>query len=281
MNTTRRAVLLPAALLLATPLAWAGDAPDAVVVCYSGGTVSQHDASAAMGSMLRVVERLGHWKEHQFGSTFTVSPAECRKLLSGKKPAFAITSLGVYLDRRSSDHWVPLVQPTIAGRTSERYRVVVRKGSFADLGALKGHSLGGTLLEDRDFIARIVFAGSADPASFELRPSPLAIRTLRSLDRGELDAVLLNEQQFNSLDALGLQNPLDVIFTSEEIPLLGVVANSQVSTADEQTRFTKALESLCSDAEGKKLCDLFGVQSFVAVNPQVYDRVIRLWGQGG
>lgn len=281
MITTRLLALLPAALLLAVKLSWAGAAPDAVVVCYSGGTVSQADAGTAMASMLRVVERLGQWKEHQFSSTFTVNAAECRKLLSERKPTYAITSLGVYLDRRVADHWVPLVQPKIDGRTSERYRVVVRKGSFGDLGALKGHSLGGTVLDDRDFIARVVFAGSVDPASFDLRPSPLAIRTLRSLDRGELDAVLLNEQQFNSLDSLGLQSPLDVIFTSEEIPLIGVVANSKRSAAEEQTRFATALETMCSDAEGKKLCDLFGVQSFVRVNPQVFDRVIRLWGQGG
>lgn len=272
-------LLLPGVLLLVTESTWAG--PGTVVVCYSGGTVNQTDANAAMASMLRVVERLGQWKEREFSSSFTVDAAECRKLLSEKKPAFAITSLGVFLERRLSDHWVPLVQPKIGGRTTERYRVVVRKGAFADLTALKGHSLGGTLLDDRDFIARIVFAGHLDPTNFELRPSHLAIRTLRSLDRGELDAVLLNEQQFNGLAALGLQSPLDVIFTSEEIPLLGLVANSQLSTAEEQTRFTKALGGLCSDAEGKKLCDVFGVQSFLAVNPEVYDRVIRLWSQGG
>lgn len=256
-------------------------APAAVVVCYSGGSVNQADANAAMGSMLRVVERVGQWQKNQFTSTFTAKAEECSTLMAEEHPEFAIIPLGLYLDRRAANHWVPLVQPKIKGRTAERYRVVVRKGSYSSLDALKGHSLGGTVLGDPAFIARIVFAGKIDLAGFELKPSELAIRTLRSLDRGELDAVLLNEQQFDALDSLGLNNPLEVIFTSEEIPLLGVVANSEVSTPEEQVRFTKALASMCADAEGKKLCDLFGVESFLAVDPGVYERVSRLWDRGG
>lgn len=272
-------LLLLTALLPAGNLALAGSTIG-VLVCYSGGTVNQNDANAAMGSMLRVVERVGQWPKNRFASTFTANADECGKQLQ-EQPQFAITSLGLYLDRRAADHWVPLVQPRINGRTTERYRVVVRKGSFSDLTALKDRSLGGTTLDDRDFVARIVFAGKIALTDFDLRPSHLAIRMLRGLDSGELDAALLNQQQFTSLDSLNLKNPMDVIFTSEEIPMIGVVANTKVSTPEDRARFTQALESMCGDAEGKKLCDLFGVESFVAVNPHVYDGAIRLWERGG
>lgn len=271
-------LLLP--LLFVKQTAAAGEGAATVVVCYAGGSVSQADANAAMSSMLRVVERVGRWPQNRFSSAFTVSSVECRKLLDQKKPAFAITPLGVYLDRRAASHWVPLVQPKINGRTSERYRVVVRKGTFNQLAALKGHTLGGTVLDDAEFIKRIVFAGHPEVASFDLRSSNQAVRTLRTLDRGELDAVLLNEQQFDSLGALGLTNPIDAIFTSDDIPLIGVVADSRSSSVEERTRFAQALESMCSDAEGKKLCELFGVQAFLPVDPKVYDRVTQLWGRG-
>lgn len=279
MITRYSSVLGLAALLLAVPLTLTA-APASVVVCYAGGTVNQADANAAMGSMLRVVERVGQWEKNQFTSTFTVSSAECAKLLAEEHPQFAIMPLGLYLARRETEHWVPMVQPKIKGRTTERYRVVVRKGTFASLGALKGHLLGGTVLDDQAFISRIVFGGKIDLADFVLRPSQLAIRTLRSLDSGDLDGVLLNEQQFDGLAALGLQNPTEAIFTSEEIPLLGVVANGKRSTPEQQARFSRALQSMCTDPEGKKLCELFGVESFVAVEPRVYDRVTRLWGRG-
>lgn len=268
-----------AALLFFSGNAVVTAATTSLVVCYPGGTVSQSDADAAMSSMLRVIERVGQWPDRQFSNTFTAQPEECRKLLAEKKPAFAITSLGQYLALRASNSLVPLVQPKIDGRTSEHYRVVVRKGSFADLSALQGHSLGGSVLEEPEFVSRIVLGGAFDLARFDLKPSRQAIRALRSLDRGELDAVMLNEQQYSALGALHLKTPLDVIFTSEEIPMVGVAANDKITTADERSRFVKALESMCGDAEGKKLCDLFGVQAFVAVDPRVFDRVARLWAR--
>jgi hypothetical protein len=254
--------------------------PTAVVVCYPGGAVNQTDANSAMSAMLRVVERVGDWPQNQFDSTFTAKAAECRRLLSAKSPAFAITTLGLYLDLRVQENLVPLIQPRIKGRSSERYRVIARKGKFAGMEALKGHTLGGTVLEDLGFVARIVFAGHVDLNGFDLKPSTQAIRALRSLDRGELDALILNEQQYAGLASLQLQNPLEVIFTSDEIPLMGVVANTKTSTAEERTRFAKALEGMCSDTEGRKACDLFGVESFGAVDPRVFEPATKLWSQG-
>lgn len=268
---------LLAALLLPFAPVMAGD-PAPVVVCYPGGPVNERDADQAMDAMLRVVERVGQWPAQSFTSAFTAKAAECEKFMEEKKPAFAITSLGLYLQLRGQYELIPVVQPKIGGRTSERYRVVAQKGRFHGLAELKGKSLGGTVLDEPDFIGKIVFAGKYDLAKdFALQPSRQAIRALRSLDKGELDAVILNEQQFAGLGALGLSNPVEAVFTSEDIPLMGVVANAKLSTADDQARFAKALEGMCSDAEGKKLCDLFGVQSFVAVNPDVFDPMAKLW----
>jgi hypothetical protein len=37
---------------------------------------------------------------------------------------------------------------------------------------------------------------------------------------------------------------------------------------------------MCTDAEGKKLCDLFGVESFAAVDAAVFDPMVKLWTEG-
>lgn len=252
--------------------------PGVIVVCYPGGPVEETDANTAMGAMLRVVERVGEWKQNSLSSLFTAKAAECKKLLAEKKPKFSITSLGLYLELRSQHNLVPVVQPKIKGRSTERYRVVVQNGKFKSLDELKGKSLGGTVLEEPDFIGKIVFAGRYDvKTDFVPKPSKQAIRALRALDRGELDGVVLNEQQFGGLNSLQLDNPIEATFTSEEIPLMGVVANSTTSTADERARFAKALESMCADTEGKKLCDLFGVESFVSVDPAVFEPMVKLW----
>jgi len=252
-----------------------------IVVCYPGGPVNENDAKGAMDAMLRVVERVGQWQAKSLTSLFTSKVDQCKQLLADRNPSFAIVSLGQYLEQRARHNLIPLVQPKIKGRSSERYRVVVQKGKFNSLADLKGRSLGGTVLQEPEFIGKIVFAGAYDPRSFfTLKPSTQAIRALRSLDKGELDAVMLNEQQFSGLASLALQNPLEAVFTSEEIPLMGMAADSKSSTAEDRARLTKALEGMCTDVEGKKLCDLFGVEAFAAVKPVVFEPMVKLWSGG-
>ena len=270
------AVGLPAVL---APVGAAEPAP--IVVCYPGGAVNEKDARGAMDAMLRVVERLGGWPEKSFTSFFTTEPDECKRLMGDKKPGFAITSLGLYLELRAGHHLIPLAQPRINGSNTERIRVVVREGKYKALEDLEGKSLGGTVLAEPEFVSRIVFAGKYDPASFfVLKPSKHAIRALRALDKGELDAVILNGQQFAALGSLDLSNPIAAIFTSEEIPLMGVVANDRTGSAADRARFARALEGLCADSEGKKLCRLFGVESFHTVDPVVFEPMIELWESG-
>jgi hypothetical protein len=255
--------------------------PEIIVVCYPGGSVNAKDASEAMNSMLRVVERVGQWQANSFSSLFTTKSDECRKHIAAKNPKFAITSLGLYLELRNHQNLVPVAQPKIKGRTSERYRVMVPKDKYRNLDELKGKTLGGTVLDEPLFIGRIVFAGKYDPAGFfVLKPSNQAIRALRSLDKGELDAVILNEQQFEGLGSLHLATPLEAVFTSEKIPLMGVVANSATTKAQERARFSKALEGMCIDPEGKKLCDMFGVESFASVDAAVFEPMVKLWAEG-
>lgn len=277
----RKTYLIIIASILFPITLYAAPDPEMIVVCYPGGSVNSKDANGAMSSMLRVVERVGQWQENSFSSLFTAKADECRKEMTAKNPKFAITSLGLYLELRSQHNLVPVVQPKIKGSSNERYRVMVQKDKYKSLADLKGKTLGGTVLEEPAFIGKIVFAGKYDPASFfVLKPSNQAIRALRSLDKGELDAVILNEQQYAGLASLQMKTPLEAIFTSGEIPLMGVVANSVTTTAEERARFGKALEGMCTDTEGKKLCELFGVEAFTSVDAAVFEPMVKLWTEG-
>jgi hypothetical protein len=254
--------------------------PTPIVVCYPGGPVNESDANNAMGAMLRVVERVGEWPAQSFSSRFTASLEECRGLLDAQNPKFAITSLGLFLEQQKKHHLIPLVQPVMRGSGTETYRLMSKPGLYKGLETLKGKRVGGTVFEEKDFIRKIVFAGQIDPAVFfELKPSRQAIRAIRSLDKDELDAVLLNGQQYAALDALNLPTPLEVVYTSKEIPLMGLVADEKLTTQDERARFAKALTAMCSDNEGKKLCELFGVDAFRPATEGTFNSMISLWGQ--
>ena len=266
-------------LALTWPVANPARAATEVLVCYpGGGNVKPRQAKPAMEKMLGVLERLGGWTAGTFHHQFTSSVDECRKKIAADKPAYLITSLGLFLEHRAAHGLVVMLSPKMAGQGHEIYRILVKKGGPADLAGLKGKTLGGSLLDEPGFLARIVFEAKIDPAThFSLQPSSRALRDLRKLAKGQLDAVLVNEQQYQALPGLPFANQLTPAFTSAKLPLLGLAASTQRTEPAERARMTKAMAGLCADAKGKEICDLFGLQAFSPANPEDYKTVIELW----
>ena len=263
---------------LATPEARAGD-KFRVLVCYpGGGTVKARQAKPAMDKMLAVLAALGGWPEDSFQHDFTTKVDECRKLMAEKKPAFAILSLGLFLELRLAHQLTPLAKPKMAGQDSEIYRVLVKKGTAVDLAGLKGKTLGGSLLDEPTFLQKVVFEGKLDPkAHFELKPSKRALRALRKLHKGKLDAVLVNQQQFRALSGLDFAADFSAAFTSQPLPLIGLTADGKQTTAEDRKRLTEALSKMCSQTQGKETCDMFGIEAFSPADPKTYQAVIGLW----
>jgi len=253
-------------------------APMTVLICYAGGSVQSQDAEAATASMLRVVEESGGWSPGAMTGVFISDVKECGMRLDEQKPPFAITTLGTFLAYREKLDLIPLAQPVIDGISAERYRIMVRKGTHTSLEALKGKTVGGALVDETEFLKRVVLRGAVDPESFfTLKRSQRVLHCLRSLAKGELDAVIVNSQQYRALGSLPFAGELEAVFSSEEIPMVGIVANVKLTTADERSRFTRALSQVCNHQEGKKLCELFGVESFVAADLQAFQKTIDLW----
>lgn len=252
-----------------------------VLICYPEGSARAQDAQATTDSMLRVVEEAGGWPPGAMTSIFTTQLQACGTHLDREQPHFAIATLGTFLAYREQRNLIPLVQPRINGSTSDQYRIVVRKGTFTSLDQLKGKTLGGSLLEEPLFLKRVIFQGKVDPESFfTLRGSRRVLRSLRALARGEVDAVMVNSQQYRALASLPFAPELEVAFTSEEVPLVGLVANGQKTSTDERNRFVQALAKLCEHRDGKQLCELFGIETFVPAEEQAYKKVIDLWNDG-
>jgi len=141
----------------------------------------------------------------------------------------------------------------------QRLKVVPRalpgygqKDKYKSLDELKGKNLAARHWKT-SFIGKIVLPGNTTRQFLCPKISNQHPCVTRFGQR-ELDAVILNEQQFGGLASLQMKIPLEAIFTSEEIPLMGVVANSATTTAEERARFSKAGGDVYR-REGKKLCD--------------------------
>ncbi len=258
--------------------AWAGGGFD-LLVCYpGGGTIKARQAKPAMVKMLGVLQSLGNWPEDTFRHEFTSNVDECRKLLADKKPAFMITSLGIFLEHRLAHHLTPLARPRTTNGSSEIYRVLVKKGGYKTLKDLKGKTLGGSLLTEPAFLRRVVFKGGIDPAAhFQLKPTKRALRALRKLAKGQLDAVLVNDLQFRALASLPFSGDIQPVFTSDPLPLLGLAADESKTTPAERERLTGALSKMCGHKKGKEICEMFGLEAFVPADPHAYEAVILRW----
>jgi ABC-type phosphate/phosphonate transport system substrate-binding protein len=256
----------------------APSSPVTVLICYPGGAARSQDAQSATDTMLRVVEEGGDWTPGSMTSLFTTRIKECETHLDEDKPHFAITTLGTFLAYRERLDLIPLVQPVINGSSSEKYRIVVRKGTFTSIEELKGKTLGGSFVEETLFLKRVILQGKVDPASFFiLKGSGRALRSLRALVKGDLDAVMVNSQQYRALGSLPFASEIAVAFTSAEVPLVGLVANGKRTTEDERNRFSQGLAKMCEHRDGRQLCELFGIERFIPADEQAFKTIITLW----
>ena len=250
-----------------------------VLVCYpGGGSIKASQAQPALDRMLGVLETLGGWKKGTFPVTFTANVTACRTMMSQQKPALALLSLGLFLEHRQVHHLLPLVSPQINGENTDVYRIIVKRGRYATLEALKGKTLGGNLLEEETFLKKVVLENKLDPSKhFVLKPVKRALRALRKLARNKLDAVLVNSQQYKALAALPFSAELEPVFTSKKLPLVGLVADEKQIDQSTRERLKKAIVDLCQAEQGREICEMFSLETFVPISPGAYKVVISLW----
>ena len=250
----------------------------ALVVCYTTGNADRRQAKRATKSMLEVMERLAGLPTDKYKAGFTSSPQKCLDSLKDKSTHFISPSLGFFLRYRREYHLKPMVWPRIKGKSTGRWYVVVRRGTYTDIRGLKGKTLGGVLTNDPEFLGRVVFKCRFDPRRFfVLKHSTRVLRDLRKLARGKLDAVILDDKQYNAMGSLPFGKDLTAVFTSDPLPVPSILAVGHRTNAREIGLFTKALSGFCRDSKGKVFCNMFGIDAFVPVDKGAYRGVERLW----
>lgn|GEM_PF-1123626 len=191
---------------------------------------------------------------------------------------FILGSLGFYAAHRKTLGLRPLLSLRRLGGREERYRVLVKKGRFANVAELKGKTLAGTpLTELPAFLDQAVFKGSAlTCGDFRLEPVTRPLRELRKLESGRRDAVLVDGAQFDSLQELPLAQELEAIHVSPPVPSLGLMARGADKSLD--ARMQEAAKGLCARSEGKDLCAGFGIEGFGEADGAAIDAFVRAAG---
>ncbi|MFH1532070.1 MAG: PhnD/SsuA/transferrin family substrate-binding protein [Pseudomonadota bacterium] len=260
--------------------ALAGVSPERrFLICQASGVTTTEDAKPYIDGFGKYLAgRLG-WAAETYEVRFETG--DCLKLLETWKPSYATIPLWDFLAAEKRLNLEPLVFAKVGSKTSTIYRVMVKKGAFASIDALKGKTLTGNMVADAVYLSKVVFKGAVDAAShFVLKQKSRPLRAIRNVARDKADAALVDSLQFDSLSELAVFGKLEVIFTSEPVPNLGLVYVKGAARDGDVATFREALIHMCADPDGKEICKTFGLEGFVGVDVKALDAVRSLYGAG-
>lgn len=253
-----------------------------LLVCHVSEMGSKAEAKPYLDAFTAyLASRLG-WDPKSVVARFESKRVRGLAAVRESPPGYATVPLGMFLELRAEAGMRPLVLALVDGKTDERYRVLVRKGTGKSLSDLKGKLLTGDQVDDLAFLRRVVFAGALPPGEpvdsyFKLKRAKRPLRAIRKVARGKADAVLVTDRQYESLKALPLFADLQIVFESALLPRLGLVWLEGQGSEAEARSLAEALIGMCDDDEGKSICENFSVQGFAPVPPGRFDELIKTY----
>lgn len=255
--------------------------PAGFVIVYPGGP-------DAAGEGKKLADELGahlaasvNLKASDFAGQYFNDAPVALSYLKAHKDAFVLGGMGFFLAERKTLKLVPLARlRTSAGGTEtvfEEFFVVVKKGHFATLDALKGKTLWGSVLfDDARYVDRFAFDGKMQTcATFVCKPTARPLSAIRKLDSGEADAVLLNRAQLAALKPIPLFEKLQVIYSSGPVPTVGLMMIDTPRTRPLRDKIVEAVSKLCATARGTTVCQTFGITGFDPVTEEDLGAAIK------
>ena len=249
------------------------------LICQASGVTTAEDAKPYIDGFGKYLAGKLGWDAETFEIRFETG--NCLKVMETWKPAYATVPLWDFLAAEGRLKMEPLVFAKVGGETSTRYRVLVKKGTFASIDLLKGKILTGNMVADATYLTKVVFKGTLEAAShFVLSQKTRPLRSIRKVARGKADAALVDSLQYESLKELAVFAKLAVIFTSEAVPNLGLIYVKGAAKDGDVSVFRDALIKMCGDPDGEDICKTFGLEGFVSVDSKALELTRSLYGGG-
>jgi len=216
----RRTIFLLGIALLLPICAAAGDLFDFAVI-QPGQPGSSEEARPVMDALAVYIQQKTEAHAPIRGSYFNeVDPA--LDFLHNRRPAWGIVRLGFYSRQAETFGMVPVAATRPGGHDKDKWRLVVSKDGPDDWKGLKGKVLGNMLFE-KDAAACLLFGTPADRLSFDLQGTFQPLRSVRDVIRGKAAGAVLDQTQYDAIQAMPLANEIKVVHASAELPASPVV----------------------------------------------------------
>jgi len=266
-------------LIIAAPyMAQAG--PHDIVVIRPGGPSPSEQAQQQIDRLTKELARKSGWDSVGVVGRYFTDEKEALAYIKANKPGFVLSSLGFYLKYGKPLGLKVINQAILNGKTESKYYVVVKKGAYKSIDELAGKTMAGAHLQEPEFVERIVFENRMIfGVDVNILPER-ALRSLRKLTKGKVDAVILDQKEYNSLGELDFAKELELIFSSAPIPNNGfAVISANINPADIKA-FEKAAANFCRYSDAKTICEDFDIQGFSPVNQSVFSKYKTMYSKG-
>lgn len=256
-------ILVAAPVLAAAPVAHAE--PHTMLVCFPGGPGSTNDASERLRAFF---SRLQQVSGLEVTGEYHNTREACDRYIKEHSPTIAMFPYAELVARQEALNLVPVAQVTRQGRSDNRYYVVAKKGTSLD--ALKGKTLMTAVGADLPIIAKAGFGAKLDvQAHFQVQQVATSLKAIKALAKGQVDAVLLDANEYKSLQTLPTASEMEAVATSDPLPGAPVVVMGAGAAVAQKLR-----ESLPKVCEDPKACEAIEVERIDPADASSYRLIL-------
>jgi ABC-type phosphate/phosphonate transport system substrate-binding protein len=190
--------------------------------------------------------------------------------------------LSFFLPNRNWLKLVPVASVDYAGSEMEKFYLTVQKGKYKSIGDLKGKTVASNVFkEDKRFINKFIFNNKIDAYSYFKTSFTTSVRgSVRNLQKGKLDAIILNHRDYMKFKDRKDFESLEVLYTSDDIPSLGLMMNDSTYNRSMKDKFLDAVIKMNSMQEAQTMFKANGISGFRKINTGLIDNAISKFDSG-
>jgi hypothetical protein len=260
------------AVLSLTPLA--ADAGDSVniLILKEHGVGSASTAQEYVDRLVAHVAKQNSWAAAS--GKYVTTRSAGKTYIQESDPHFGFLSLGAFLEFRGPNKLAVIGTAEVTGGGGRQYFIV--STSQTSLEGCKGKTLGTDHGDDVRFIDKVVGKSDFSLSDFKVEDTRRPMKTVNAVARGEVDCGLIDDAQHAALADVEGGSAVKVVWTSDKLPPMVVVAFPSAPAA-ERTGFASKLGSACS-GDGAAACKEVGLSSLAKADESVYADVIADYG---
>lgn len=239
--------------------------PIPVLICVPGGAGSTADAKERLAAFFAKTKEISGLS---MTGEYHTSQAACDRYFADNSPKVAVFTYPTFVSKKDAWKLEPVVELVRQGYENNQYVIVTRKNTSLD--QLKGKKLSSPHWDDAAFLSKVAFDSKIDlPAFFSGIKVASALKAIKELAKGQTDAILLDENEYRSMQALPNGGEFEAILTSQALPGAPMVVLGGNSPLAETLR-TK-LPQLCQSAPDA--CTAIEVKLLKPANLATYETV--------